>query len=161
MLSEYARPTDRSHVELQCLVEPTVESASNVITASDLIGSLRITRVEVEYEHSRVKNVEIVNVGRAQLQKGFDTCDDNVLGLGLVYGNILPLASVFVGNSGYGEVRASLANGTPLVVAGDSEDKPEICAIIEWAGVTVNLRTGNPTGEVLRDGAGKLLSNAK
>ncbi|GKU21474.1 unnamed protein product [Fusarium langsethiae] len=77
------------------------------------------------------------------------------------FDDILPLASVFVGNGGYGGVRASLAHGTPLVVAGDSEDKPEMCAIIEWAGVAVNLRTGNPTSEALRDGVDKVLSNSK
>ncbi|RGP61679.1 putative udp-glucuronosyltransferase 2a3 [Fusarium sporotrichioides] len=77
------------------------------------------------------------------------------------FDDILPLASVFVGNGGYGGVRASLANGTPLVVAGDSEDKPEMCAIIEWAGVAVNLRTGNPTSEALRDGVDKVLSNSE
>jgi UDP:flavonoid glycosyltransferase YjiC (YdhE family) len=77
------------------------------------------------------------------------------------FDDILPLASVFVGNGGYGGVRASLAHGTPLVVAGDSEDKPEMCAIIEWAGVTINLRTGKPTSEALREGVDKLLSDAK
>ncbi|OBS25284.1 hypothetical protein FPOA_05817 [Fusarium poae] len=77
------------------------------------------------------------------------------------FDDILPLASVFVGNGGYGGVRASLAHGTPLVVAGDSEDKPEMCAIIEWAGVAINLRTGKPTSEALREGVDKLLSDAK
>ncbi|KAF4332185.1 UDP-glucuronosyltransferase 2A3 [Fusarium beomiforme] len=77
------------------------------------------------------------------------------------FDDILPLSSVFVGNGGYGGVRASLAHGTPLVVAGDSEDKPEMCAIIEWAGVAVNLRTGNPTGEALRAGVDQVLSDPK
>ncbi|KAM0234047.1 hypothetical protein ACHAP5_010225 [Fusarium lateritium] len=79
----------------------------------------------------------------------------------LPFDDILPLSSVFVGNGGYGGVRASLAHGTPLVVAGDSEDKPEMCAIIEWAGVAVNLRTGNPTKEALRAGVDQVLSDAK
>jgi UDP:flavonoid glycosyltransferase YjiC (YdhE family) len=77
------------------------------------------------------------------------------------FDDILPLASVFVGNGGYGGVRTSLAHGTPLVVAGDSEDKPEMCAIIEWAGVAVNLRTGRPTSEALRDGVERVLSDPK
>lgn len=79
----------------------------------------------------------------------------------LPFDDILPLASVFVGNGAYGGVRPSLAHGTPLVVAGDSEDKPEMCAIAEWAGVAVNLRTGNPTSEALRAGVDKVLSDPK
>ncbi|KAH6648016.1 putative UDP-glucuronosyltransferase 2A3 [Truncatella angustata] len=79
----------------------------------------------------------------------------------LPFDDILPFSSVFVGNGGYGGVRCSLAHGTPLVVAGDSEDKPEMCAIIEWAGVAVNLRTGNPTSEALRAGIDKVLSDLK
>ncbi|RYP45040.1 hypothetical protein DL768_008555 [Monosporascus sp. mg162] len=77
------------------------------------------------------------------------------------FDDILPLSSVLVHNGGYGGVRASLAHGTPLVVAGDSEDKPEMCAIAEWAGVAVNLRTGNPTSEALRAGVDKVLSDPK
>jgi UDP:flavonoid glycosyltransferase YjiC (YdhE family) len=32
-----------------------------------------------------------------------------------------------------------------LVVAGDSEDKPEVAARVDWSGVGVNLRTGRPS----------------
>ncbi|QPH11449.1 hypothetical protein C2857_003206 [Epichloe festucae Fl1] len=79
----------------------------------------------------------------------------------LHFDDILPLASVFVGNGGYGGVQTSSAHGTPLVVAGDSEDKPEMCAIAEWAGVAVNLRTGSPTSEALRAGVDRVLSDPK
>ncbi|KAF7557678.1 hypothetical protein G7046_g5971 [Stylonectria norvegica] len=79
----------------------------------------------------------------------------------LPFDDILPLSSVFVGNGAYGGVRPSLAHGTPLVVAGDSEDKPEMCAIAEWAGVAANLRTGNPTSQALRAGIDEVLSHPK
>lgn len=79
----------------------------------------------------------------------------------LVFDDVLPRASVFVGNGGYGGVRLSLAHGTPLVVAGDSEDKPEMCAITEWAGVAVNLRTGSPTREALRAGVDAVLADPR
>ncbi|KEY73876.1 hypothetical protein S7711_06086 [Stachybotrys chartarum IBT 7711] len=78
----------------------------------------------------------------------------------LPFDDILPLSSVFVGNGAYGGVRPSLAHGTPLVVAGDSEDKPEMCAIAEWAGVAVNLKTGNPTSEALRRGVDRVMSES-
>lgn len=79
----------------------------------------------------------------------------------LPFDEVLPLSSVFVGNGAYGGVRPSLAHGTPLVVAGDSEDKPEMCAIAEWIGVAVNLKTGNPTSEAIRAGVDEVLSEPK
>ena len=41
---------------------------------------------------------------------------------------LLPHVDVMVTNGGYGGVQQALANGVPLVVAGDSEDKPEVAA---------------------------------
>jgi MGT family glycosyltransferase len=58
---------------------------------------------------------------------------------------LLPHVDVMVTNGGYGGVQQALANGVPLVVAGDSEDKPEVAARVDWSGVGVNLRTGRPS----------------
>ncbi|KAK5653771.1 hypothetical protein OQA88_7928 [Cercophora sp. LCS_1] len=77
------------------------------------------------------------------------------------FDDILPFVHVFVGNGGYGGVQHSIAQGTPLVVAGDTEDKTEMCAIAAWAGVAVNLRTGRPTVEALRAGIDEVLSSPK
>ena len=64
---------------------------------------------------------------------------------------LLPMVDVMVTNGGYGAVQRALAAGVPLVVAGDTEDKPEVAARVEWFGAGVNLRTGNPSaGEVRR-----------
>jgi MGT family glycosyltransferase len=58
---------------------------------------------------------------------------------------LLPHVDVMVTNGGYGGVQQALANGVPLVVAGDSEDKPEVAARVQWSGTGVNLRTGRPS----------------
>ena len=50
-----------------------------------------------------------------------------------------------VTNGGYGGVQQALANGVPLVVAGDSEDKPEVAARAQWSGAGVNLHSGRPS----------------
>jgi UDP:flavonoid glycosyltransferase YjiC (YdhE family) len=50
-----------------------------------------------------------------------------------------------VTNGGYGGVQQALANGVPLVVAGDSEDKPEVAARVQWSGTGINLHTGRPS----------------
>jgi MGT family glycosyltransferase len=58
---------------------------------------------------------------------------------------LLPHVDVMVTNGGYGGVQQALANGVPLVVAGDSEDKPEVAARVQWSGTGVNLHTGKPS----------------
>ena len=58
---------------------------------------------------------------------------------------LLPRVDVMVTNGGYGGVQQALAHGVPLVVAGDSEDKPEVAARVRWSGAGVDLRTGRPT----------------
>ncbi|MHB8218951.1 MAG: glycosyltransferase [Acidimicrobiales bacterium] len=57
---------------------------------------------------------------------------------------LLPRVDVMVTNGGYGGVQQALALGVPLVVAGDSEDKPEVAARVAWSGTGVDLRSGRP-----------------
>ena len=58
---------------------------------------------------------------------------------------LLPHVDVMVTNGGYGGVQQALAHGVPLVVAGDSEDKPEVAARVHWSGTGIDLRTGRPS----------------
>lgn len=64
-----------------------------------------------------------------------------------------------VTNGGYNGVQMALANGIPLVAAGQTEEKPEICARIEWAGVGINLKTSTPTPTQVRDAVKQILSS--
>ena len=67
---------------------------------------------------------------------------------------LLPKVDVMVTNGGYGAVQRALSMGVPLVVAGNTEDKPEVAARVAWAGAGVNLKTGTPeTGRRARRGA--------
>jgi MGT family glycosyltransferase len=72
---------------------------------------------------------------------------------------LLPKVDVMVTNGGYGGVQQALANGTPLVVAGDSEDKPEVAARVRWSGTGVDLRTGRPSPEKIARGVRRVLSD--
>jgi MGT family glycosyltransferase len=64
---------------------------------------------------------------------------------------LLPSVDVMVTNGGYGAVQRALMTGVPLVVAGNTEDKPDVAARVEHFGAGVNLRTGVPSaGEVRR-----------
>src|ERR1700722_7158639 len=70
---------------------------------------------------------------------------------------LLPHVDVMVTNGGYGGVQQALANGVPLVVAGDSEDKPEVAARVQWSGAGVNLHTGRPTPAMVRRAVRRVL----
>jgi MGT family glycosyltransferase len=78
----------------------------------------------------------------------------------LPYDALLPLTDVFVTNAGYGGVQHALSYGVPIVAAGDTEDKPEVTARVEWSGVGVNLRTGTPTPKQVGDAVREVLGNS-
>ena len=71
---------------------------------------------------------------------------------------LLPHCDVMVTNGGYGGVQQALANGVPLVVAGDSEDKPEVAARVQWSGAGVNLHTGRPSVAMVARAVRRVLS---
>jgi MGT family glycosyltransferase len=63
---------------------------------------------------------------------------------------LLPKVDVMVTNGGYGAVQRALSTGVPLVVAGNTEDKPEVAARVAWSGAGIDLRTGTPTPGAVR-----------
>jgi UDP:flavonoid glycosyltransferase YjiC (YdhE family) len=72
---------------------------------------------------------------------------------------LLPHVDVMVTNGGYGGVQQALANGVPLVVAGDSEDKPEVAARVHWSGAGVDLRTGSPSKAMVSRAVRRVLTH--
>jgi MGT family glycosyltransferase len=74
---------------------------------------------------------------------------------------LLPKVDVMVTNGGYGAVQRALSMGVPLVVAGNTEDKPEVAARVAWAGAGINLRTGTPTPGALRAAVRKVLNDVR
>jgi len=77
----------------------------------------------------------------------------------LPYDRLFPLTSVFVTNGGYGGLHYAMEHGTPIVVAGDTEDKVETSARVHWSKVGVRLGTGRPTPTQVRDGVRRLLND--
>ena len=67
------------------------------------------------------------------------------------HAHLLPHVNVMVTNGGFNGVQSALANGVPLVTAGQTEEKPEICARVAWAGVGVNLKTNKPKPAQIRE----------
>jgi UDP:flavonoid glycosyltransferase YjiC (YdhE family) len=57
------------------------------------------------------------------------------------FGALMPHVDAFVTNGGYGGLHFALAHGVPIVVAGATEEKPELVARVRWSGVGVGMRT--------------------
>lgn len=76
----------------------------------------------------------------------------------LPYDRLLPRLAVMVTNGGMGGVQQALAAGVPLVVGGDTEDKPEVAARVAWSGTGIDLRTAQPTPEQVAHAVRRVLT---
>jgi MGT family glycosyltransferase len=74
---------------------------------------------------------------------------------------LLPKVDVMITNGGYGAVQRALSTGVPLVVAGCTEDKPEVAARVAWSGAGINLKTGTPTPTVIRGAVREILASGR
>ena len=74
---------------------------------------------------------------------------------------LLPKVDVMVTNGGYGAVQRALSMGVPLVVAGNTEDKPEVAARVAWTRAGINLRTGTPTPGAVRAAVREVLNDGR
>jgi MGT family glycosyltransferase len=70
---------------------------------------------------------------------------------------LLPQVSALVTNGGYGGLHYALAHGVPLVVAGASEEKPELVARVNWSGAGIGMRTQSPSPARLRTAVRRVL----
>ncbi|KAG9240604.1 putative UDP-glucuronosyltransferase 2A3 [Calycina marina] len=77
------------------------------------------------------------------------------------FDELLPHCSAFVTNGGYGAFQHSVSNGIPLVLAGATEDKPEVSARAEWAGIGINMKTASPSAEAIAEAVKTIVSDGK
>jgi MGT family glycosyltransferase len=103
--------------------------------------------------------VVLATGGRPREELGLAQVPGNVRVASLLpYADLLPRTSVMVTNGGYGGVQMALSHGVPIVVAGSTEDKPEVAARVAWSGAGINLRTATPTAEAVRNAVREVLS---
>ncbi|MBD2701975.1 glycosyltransferase family 1 protein [Spirosoma sp. BT702] len=74
---------------------------------------------------------------------------------------VMPYASVFVTNGGYGGVLLSIKNGLPMVVAGVYEGKNEIAARLSHFGLGLRLNTETPKAGSIRRSVEEVLSSSQ
>lgn len=75
------------------------------------------------------------------------------------FDELLPRADVLVTNGGFGSTQQALAAGTPVVVAGASEDKAPTAARIAFHGVGISLDTSTPTADQVREAVRTVLAD--
>jgi UDP:flavonoid glycosyltransferase YjiC (YdhE family) len=86
---------------------------------------------------------------------------NSILETYLPYDLIFPKTSVFVTNGGYNGVQQALCYGVPIVSAGATEDKPRVGARVAWSGVGMDLKTGQPTAEQIRNAVRGVLQDRR
>jgi MGT family glycosyltransferase len=74
---------------------------------------------------------------------------------------LLPKVDVMITNGGYGAVQRAVSTGVPTVVAGSTEDKPEVAARVAWSGAGINLKTGTPSATMLRRAVREVLDDGR
>jgi len=74
------------------------------------------------------------------------------------FNRLLPHVDVMVTNGGYGGTQQALAYGIPLVVAGETEDKREVAARVQWSGAGINLKKHRPSPQAVRKAVQRVLS---
>ncbi|WP_063814583.1 glycosyltransferase [Nocardia fusca] len=55
------------------------------------------------------------------------------------YAQLLPHIDLMITNGGYGGVQQALSRGVPVIVAGDTADKPEVAARVAYTGAGIDL----------------------
>ena len=77
------------------------------------------------------------------------------------YHHLLPRVSAMITNAGYGGVQMALRYGVPLICAGRTEEKPDICARVAWSGAGLDLKTHTPRPAKIRHAVREVLSNRR
>ncbi|MEV4538548.1 glycosyltransferase [Asanoa sp. NPDC049518] len=130
---------------------PVVVVTQGTVATSDLTELVVPTVLALADQDVVVVAATAREDGPDLVRRELGVVPDNVRLAGfLPFDRLLPLADVMVTNGGYGGVQTALYHGVPLVVAGASEDKPEVAARVAWSGTGIDLRTGRPEPAELR-----------
>ncbi|KAF9004501.1 UDP-Glycosyltransferase/glycogen phosphorylase [Hymenopellis radicata] len=108
-----------------------------------------------------VITVAVLGKHGATLPADFVVPKNGYVGDYIPFDDILEHVDAFVTNGGYGGFQHAMAHGVPVVVGGATEDKPEVAARAQWAGVGVNLKTDKPSPEQVKTAVREVLDHPK
>lgn len=96
------------------------------------------------------RDVLVIATGGGRDVAGWGPLPDNARAAPyLPYGELLPRTDLLITNGGYGAVQSAVAHGIPVIVAGDTEEKPEVAARVAWSRVGLDLKTGRPSADAI------------
>ncbi|KJL29240.1 glycosyltransferase [Microbacterium oxydans] len=123
-----------ANADLRELVVPTVESLRGTETLVVITGGGRPAD-------------EVLT----ELRQHLGELPDNIrVSTFLDYEWLFPRIQLFITNGGYGGVNEALRHAVPVVVVGNTEDKPEVAARVEWSRVGVRVRSTLPSAGEMR-----------
>ena len=74
---------------------------------------------------------------------------------------LLPKADVYVTNGGAGGTHQALAAGVPVVIGGETEDKPANAARVAYHRLGIDLKTAKPTPQAVREAVDAVLEDTE
>ena len=74
---------------------------------------------------------------------------------------ILPYIDVIITNSGYGGVQSAIFHACSIIACGNSEDKPEVGARVEYSNIGVNLSNRKITPNLINKSYHKVLKQTE
>lgn len=143
---------DSDKKQVVVVAQGTVETDPN-----DLI----IPTIEAMRGRDDVLVVAIMGRRGAALPEGFEKPRNALVTDYLNYDAVLPYASAWVHNGGYGAITHGVAHGVPMVVAGEGQDKVENVKRVRFSGIGVGLGTPRPGVEGLKAGLAAVLGESK
>jgi MGT family glycosyltransferase len=77
------------------------------------------------------------------------------------YATVMPHVSIAITNGGFGGVATALSFGVPVIIAGDTEDKPVVASRVQYNHCGINLKTGKPSAKQIAKAVTKILTSPK
>jgi len=77
------------------------------------------------------------------------------------FDEVMPYATAFVSNGGYGGVIQAFKRKLPIIAAGKTEDHSEVCARVGYFDYGIDLNTDTPTAEAIRQAVEEIMTNDK
>lgn len=107
-----------------------------------------------------VRNLDVLLVVTTPNPASLGTLPDNVIVEKFIpHAVLLPKTDIMITNAGYNGVKESLAVGVPLIVAGKSEDKAEVCARVTYSGAGIDLHTDKPSSNQIKNAIQEVLTH--
>ncbi|MEV6636929.1 nucleotide disphospho-sugar-binding domain-containing protein [Actinoplanes sp. NPDC051470] len=77
------------------------------------------------------------------------------------FGELLPKADLLITNGGASGIHEALSSGLPVIIAGETEDKPANAARLAYHGLGIDLGTATPTPQAIAEATASLLADAQ